>query len=59
MNVKKEAKERLTVMVRPSLREPLQRMADADDRSLGYMVERAIEAYLQNKRPPDPVKTHF
>ncbi len=54
MNVKKEnkeVKERVTIMMRPSLRSPLQALADADERSLGFMVERAVEAYLGQHRP--------
>lgn len=55
MNVKKEnkeVKERVTIMMRPSLRAPLQAMADADERSLGFMVERAVEVYLSQQHQP-------
>lgn len=44
-------------MMLPSLKRELQAAAASQDRSMGYLLEQAVIAYLATHRQPQPVVT--
>jgi predicted transcriptional regulator len=44
----------ISVVVRPELRRLVDEQAEAEDRSLGWVVEKALEFYYANRQPPNP-----
>lgn len=61
MSSQREKRKRVHVSatILPELKDELQRLADADERTVGFYIEKAVMQYLQNKRQTDPTTTRF
>ncbi len=46
-----ERRETVSAMMLPSLKRALQEAAAQQDRSMGYLIEQAVEEYLGQHRP--------